>query len=233
MTKKKVTVIGAGFGGLSSALRLLAQGHDVTLIDKRDKPGGRGYQYEIDGFKFDGGPTVITAPYMFDEMFGLFGKRRTDYFDLIELDPFYRIFNEKGEYFNYFRDNERAAHEVAKFSPSDVEGYRRFVDSTVDIFERFHPYTEKPFLKFTDMLRILPDMMKTGTINSMYGYAKRYVKDDFMRRVCSFHPLLVGGNPFDTPAILGLIIQFERQWGVHYARGGTGAIAHALSEAIR
>ena len=114
MSRKDIIVIGAGFGGLSAALRLLAQGHKVKLIDKRDKPGGRGYQYEIDGFKFDGGPTVITAPYMFDELFQLFGKERNSYFDLIELDPFYRLFNEKGEAFNYRRDMEEACKEVCK-----------------------------------------------------------------------------------------------------------------------
>ena len=233
MKQKNIIVIGAGFGGLSAAIRLLAQGHKVTLIDKRDKPGGRGYQYELNGFKFDGGPTVITAPYMFDEMFELAGKKREDYFDLIELNPFYRIFNEKTEYFNYYRDMDQASAEVAKFNPGDVEGYRKFVDSTVEIFNRFQPYTEKPFLKFTDMLKIMPDVMKTGTLRSMYGYAKKYISDDFLRRVTSFHPLLIGGNPFDTPSIFGLIIQFERQWGVHYARGGTGAIAHALLQLFR
>ena len=233
MTKRNITVIGAGFGGLSAAIRLLAQGHRVTLIDKRDKPGGRGYQYEMDGFKFDGGPTVITAPYMFDELFALAGKNRKDYFELIELNPFYRIFNEHGDYFNYMRNLDDACNEVAKFSPSDVQGYRRFVDSTVDIFEKFQPYTEKPFLKLKDFLKIMPDVWKTGTFRSMYGYAKKYVKDDFIRKVCSFHPLLVGGNPFDTPSILGLIIQFERQWGVHYAKGGTGAIAEALLKLLK
>lgn len=233
MKRKKIVVIGAGFGGLSAAIRLLSQGHDVTLIDKRDKPGGRGYQYEKNGFKFDGGPTVITAPYMFDELFELAGKKRKDYFDLIELDPFYRIFNENGEYFNYMKDLDDACKEVEKFSPADVQGYRDFVHSTVDIFDKFQPYTEKPFLKLTDFLKIMPDVWKTGTFRSMYGYAKKYIKDDFMRKVCSFHPLLVGGNPFDTPSILGLIIQFEKQWGVHYARGGTGAIAHALLQLFK
>lgn len=228
MSRKKIIVIGAGFGGLSAAIRLRAQGHKVTLIDKRDKPGGRGYQYEKNGFKFDGGPTVITAPYMFDELFALAGKKREDYFDLIELDPFYRIFNENGDYFNYKRDLDEACKEVAKFNPDDVQGYKDFVKSTVDIFEKFHPYTEKPFLNLKDFLAIMPDVFRTGTFRSMYGYAKKYVKDEFLRKVCSFHPLLVGGNPFDTPSILGLIIQFERQWGVHYARGGTGAIAEAL-----
>lgn len=228
--KKEIIVIGAGFGGLSAAIRLAALGHAVTLFDKRDKPGGRGYQYEVNGFKFDGGPTVMTAPYMFDELFALAGRSREEYFDLIPLDPFYKIFNEKGEGYNYYRDTEKAKQEIARFSPGDAEGYQRFVDSTVEVFKRFHPYTEKPFLNFSDMLRILPDTFKTGTYLPMYHYAAKYVKDEFIRRICSFHPLLVGGNPFDTPSIYGLIIQFEKEWGVHYARGGTGAVVAGLAK---
>lgn len=226
--KKDIIVVGSGFGGLSAAIRLASAGHQVTLYDKRDKLGGRAYQYEKNGFKFDGGPTVITAPYMFDELFALGDQKREDYIDLIALDPFYRIFDDAGKPYNYYRDIERAKTEVAKFSPDDVAGFERFVNSTVEVFKRFHPYTEKPFLRFRDMMKIMPDMFKTNTYLPMYHYASRYVKDDFMRRVCSFHPLLVGGNPFDTPSIFGLIIQFEKEWGVHYARGGTGAIVSAL-----
>ena len=228
--KKEIVVVGAGFGGLSAAIRLASAGHQVTLIDKRDKLGGRGYQYEQDGFKFDGGPTVITAPYMFDELFALGGRKKEEYFDLLPLDPYYRIFNEQGEAFNYHKDIDKAKKEVGRFSPDDVEGFERFVNSTVEVFKRFHPYTEKPFLKFTDMLKIMPDMIKTGTYLPMYQYASRFVKDEFIRRICSFHPLLVGGNPFDTPSIFGLIIQFEKEWGVHYAKGGTGAIVAALGK---
>jgi len=229
MDKKEIIVIGAGFGGLSAAIRLASAGHAVTLYDKRDKPGGRGYQYEVNGFKFDGGPTVMTAPYMFDELFALGGKRKEEYFDMIPLDPFYKIFNEQGEGYNYYRDMDRAKAEIARFSPGDVQGFERFVNSTVEVFRRFHPYTEKPFLTLKDMLGIFPDMIKTGTFLPMYHYAARYVKDDFIRRICSFHPLLVGGNPFDTPSIYGLIIQFEKEWGVHYARGGTGAVVAGLA----
>jgi len=230
---KKVVVIGAGFGGLSSAIRMAVAGYDVTLIDKRDKPGGRGYQYEIDGFKFDGGPTVITAPYMIEELFSISGKKMEDYMSLIPLSPFYRIFNQQGEAFNYYREIEKAEQEVAKFSPSDVAGYRKFVESTVEVFDKFHPYTEKPFLNFLDMMKIIPSMMKTKTLKSMYSYASMFVEDDFIRRICSFHPLLVGGNPFDTPSIFALIIQFERNWGVHYCKGGTGAMAEALLQLFK
>jgi len=231
--RKKLTVIGAGFGGLSAAIRMVAAGYDVVLIDKRDKPGGRGYQYELDGFKFDGGPTVITAPYMIEELFALAGKKMEDYMSLVPVSPFYRIFNQKGEAFNYFRESEKAENEVAKFSPSDVEGYRKFVDSTIEVFNKFHPYTEKPFLKFSDMMAIIPAMLKTKSLKSMYAYAATFVKDDFIRKICSFHPLLVGGNPFDTPSIFGLIIQFEKKWGVHYCKGGTGAMAEALLQLFK
>jgi len=231
--QKKVVVIGAGFGGLSAAIRMSAAGYAVTLIDKRNKPGGRGYQYEVDGFKFDGGPTVITAPYMIEELFSISGKRMEDYMSLIPLNPFYRIFNERGQAFNYYREIERAEKEIEKFSPNDVEGYKKFVDSTVEVFDKFHPYTEKPFLNFSDMMAIIPSMLKTNTLKPMYSYAASYVKDDFMRKVCSFHPLLVGGNPFDTPSIFGLIIQFEKKWGVHYCKGGTGAMAEAMLQLFK
>lgn len=226
--EKKIVVIGAGFGGLSSAIRMSAAGFDVTLIDNRDKPGGRGYQYEINGFKFDGGPTVITAPYMIEELFSISGKKMEDYMSLMPLSPFYRIFNQQGEAFNYYQDSDLAEKEISKFSPSDVAGYKNFVSSTVKVFEKFHPYTEKPFLKFSDMMAIIPSMLKTRTLKSMYSYASMFVQDDFIRKICSFHPLLVGGNPFDTPSIFSLIIQFEKQWGVHYCKGGTGAMAQAM-----
>jgi phytoene desaturase len=227
-TQKKIVVIGSGFGGLSAAIRLAAQGHEVTIFEKLDHWGGRAYQHEINGFKFDGGPTVITAPHQYDELFELAGKRREDYFKLVPLDPFYRIFNENGGHFDYWRDNERAAAEVAKFSPTDVAGYRNFIKKTTAIFEWFHPFTEKSFTDFSSFARIFPHVLKTGTWRSMHGFAAQFVKDDFMRQVCSFHPLLVGGNPFDTPSIYGLIIQFEKEWGIHYGIGGTGAIVNGL-----
>jgi phytoene desaturase len=228
--RKKIIVIGSGFGGLSAAIRLAARGHDVTIFEKRDQWGGRAYQYNVNGFAFDGGPTVITAPHLFDELYAEAGKKRRDYFDLVPLDPFYRIFNQQGEAFNYQRNTEATAAEVAKFSADDVEGYRRFVEGTIDVFKNFYPYTEKTFPTLGSFAKILPYVFRTGTWRSMYGYASQFVKDDFIRKVCSFHPLLVGGNPFDTPTIYGLIIQFEREWGIHYATGGTGSVVNGLGK---
>jgi phytoene desaturase len=226
--RKKIVVIGSGFGGLSAAIRLAAAGHEVTIFEKLDRWGGRAYQHEINGFKFDGGPTVITAPYQYDELFELAGKKREDYFQLVPLDPFYRIFDSNGRPFDYWRNTEKAVEEIARFSPADVEGYRSFLQGTTDIFQKFHPFTERSFNNFGSFASIFPYVLRNGTWRSMYDYAAQFVKDDFIRKVCSFHPLLVGGNPFDTPSIYGLIIQFEREWGVHYGMGGTGAIVNGL-----
>ncbi len=227
--RKKIVVIGSGFGGLSSAIRLAAKGHDVTIIEKRDKPGGRAYQYEINGFKFDGGPTVITAPYIFDEIFETAGKKREDYFRLSELDPFYRIFDGDGKYFDYMRNEEDVLREIEKWNPADKEGYLKFTKRTIEIFKLFHPYTDKPFLQFKNMLKIMPGVIRLGAYMGTHSYVKRYIKHDFLRKVFSFHPLLIGGNPFDTPSIYLLIMQFEKEWGIYYANGGVGSIVKGFA----
>lgn len=229
----RIAVIGGGFGALGAANRLAAKGHDVTIFEKRDKLGGRGYQYEIDGFRFDGGPTVITAPYMFDELFQAVGKRREDYFTLLPLDPFYRIFDHEGRSFDYRRHVEDTLKEIDRWNPADKEGYQRFVERARHIFELFHPFTDKPFLNLSDMMRIMPDVMRLQAFWGTHFFVSRHVKHEFLRKALSFHPLLVGGNPFDTPSIYTLIVQFERQYGVHYAVGGTGAIVEALERLFR
>jgi phytoene desaturase len=225
---KKIIVIGGGFGGLAAANRLASKGHQVTLFDKRDKLGGRGYQYEINGFKFDGGPTVITAPYIFDEVFEAAGKDRDDYFQLVPLDPFYRIFDHEGRHFDYWHKPEDAAAEIERWNPADKEGYRRFSQRVEKIFQGFYKYTDHPFLRAQDMIKIMPTVIGMQAFRGTYGYVGQYMKDELLRSIYSFHPLLIGGNPFDTPAIYTLIGQVEKEWGVHYALGGTGAIVDAL-----
>lgn len=231
--KKKIIVIGSGFGGLAAAIRLAVKGHDVQIFEKRDQPGGRAYQYQIDGFKFDGGPTVITAPYIFDEIFQQAGKMRQDYFQLIPLDPFYRIFHPDGRSFDYRHKMEDMQQEIAKWNSRDVDNYPRFVKKTEAMFNLFHPYTDKPFLHLKDMLKIMPDVIRLQGYRGTYGFVSKYIQDDFLRKVFSFHPLLVGGNPYDTPSLYTLIVQFEKEWGVHYAKGGTGSIVNALENLFR
>lgn len=232
--KKKIIVIGSGFGGLGTASRLLSRGHEVEIFEKRDKPGGRAYVYEMDGFTFDGGPTVITAPFLFDEIFEAAGKKREDYITFVPCDPFYRIFNSEGRKFDYNGDHEFVLNEIEKWNPADKEGYTRFLKTTKAIFEKgFTELADKPFLNVWDMLKVAPDLIKLQSYKTVYQYASQFIENDFLRRCFSFHPLLVGGNPFQTTSIYAMIHYLEREWGVHYAMGGTGAIVDAMTCLIR
>lgn len=234
MKKKKIIIIGSGFGGLGAAIRLAVQGHEVLVLEKRDRPGGRAYVYEIDGFKFDGGPTVITAPFMFDDLFALAGRRRADYITFVPVDPFYRIFNHDGRTFNYNGDEAFILDQIGRWNPADREGYQAFMRTTRAIFNKgFVELADKPFLSLADMLKVVPDLVKLQSYKSVYSYVSQYIQDDFLRRCFSFHPLLVGGNPFDSPSIYAVIHYLEREWGIHYAIGGTGAIVEGLVRLLR
>jgi phytoene desaturase len=234
MKKKEIIVIGSGFGGLATASRLLSRGHSVKIFEKRDKPGGRAYVYEKNGFTFDGGPTVITAPFMFDDIYEAAGKKREDYIDFVPCNPFYRIFDWNGKPFDYNDDHEFTLKEIEKRNPSDKEGYEKFLATTKAIFQKgFVELADKPFLKFTDMLKVAPDLIRLQSYKTVYKYVAQFIDDEFLRRCFSFHPLLVGGNPFDTTSIYAMIHYLEREWGVHYAMGGTGAIVQALVDLIR
>ena len=231
--QQKIIVIGSGFGGLAAAARLAARGHSVEIFEKRDKLGGRAYVYELNGFKFDGGPTVITAPFMFDEIFAAAGRRREDYFQLVPLTPFYRIFDPAGRSFDYNDDEAFTLGQIEKRNPADMQGYRQFITSTKAVFQKgFVELADKPFLRFGDMLRVAPDLVRLQSYRTVYGYVSQFIKDDFLRQCFSFHPLLVGGNPFDTTSIYTLIHYLEREYGVHYAIGGTGAIVAGLGRLI-
>lgn len=225
----KTIVIGSGFGGLATAVRLQRRGHDVLLLEKRDKPGGRAYVYEQNGFKFDGGPTVITAPWLIEELFEDAGRRTRDYVQMVPVDPFYRIFFHDGAHFDYNADHEQMTAQIGRFNPDDVPGYHEFVRRTEKIFDvGFTRLADEPFLKPWDMIKIIPDMLKLQSYRTVYGFVSQFVKDERTRQVLSFHPLLVGGNPFQTTSIYTLIHFLERKWGVTFAQGGTGAIVDGL-----
>jgi len=229
MSQKKINVIGSGFGGLAAAIRLAARGYQVELFEKLDKLGGRAYVYELNGFKFDGGPTVITVPFLFDEIFAAAGKRREDYFTLTPCDPFYRIFNHEGRAFSYNGDEQFILQQIEQWNPADKQGYVNFMQTTQAIFQKgFVELADQPFLSFWDMLKVAPDLIRLRSHLSVYQYAAQFVQDEFLRQCFSFHPLLIGGNPFDASSIYAMIHYLEREWGIHYALGGTGAIVAAM-----
>jgi len=231
--RKKIIVIGSGFGGLGAAARLLARGHEVTVFEKLDKLGGRAYVFEQNGFKFDGGPTVVTAPFLFDDIFKLAGRRSEDYFQLVPLSPFYRIFDHQKRRFDYNGDEAFTRAQIERFNPADADGYSRFLRTTRAIFDKgFRELADKPFLSVVDMLKAAPDLIRLQSHKSVYQYVSEFVKDDFLRQAFSFHPLLIGGNPFDASSIYAMIHYLEREWGVHYALGGTGAIVAGLGRLI-
>lgn len=231
--QEKVIIIGSGFGALGAAARLAARGFQVELFEKRDKPGGRAYVYEQDGFKFDGGPTVITAPFMFDDIFAAAGRDREDYVKFTPLDPFYRIFDHNGRSFDYNDDSQFIADQIKDWNPADVDGYKRFMQSTQAIFQKgFVELADKPFLHVSDMLRVAPDLIRLQSHKSVYSYVSQFIENDFLRRCFTFHPLLIGGNPFDSSSIYAMIHYLEREWGIHYVMGGTGALVDALVRLI-
>lgn len=225
----KAVVIGSGFGGLAAAIRLRAKGYETILLEMRDKPGGRAYVYQQDGFTFDAGPTIITAPFLIDELFELTGRKAGDYLSIVPCHPFYRIISHDGLIFNYTGKESEIIEEIKKISPSDVEGYKIFAQKSQAIFKRaFIDLADQPFSRFSDMIRIAPDLVRLRAQESVYRLVSRYLKHPFLRVVFSFHPLLVGGNPFQASSIYSMIHYLERQWGVHFIMGGTGALVNAL-----
>ena len=225
---RRAAVIGSGFGGLAAAIRLQAAGVRTTLFEARDKPGGRAYVHEDSGFTFDAGPTVITAPQALDELFEVAGRRRSDYVEFLPVTPFYRLFWEDGTSLDYTAGSQ-FVDQIAALAPADVAGYRRFVEYTRRVFEKgYVELAAEPFLHFSDMVRVAPSLAWLRADRSVYATVSRFVKNEHLRQALSFHSLLVGGNPFETSSIYTLIHYLEREWGVFFPRGGTGALVRAL-----
>jgi phytoene desaturase len=231
MSEQRVAVVGAGFGGLAAALRLQSAGIPTVLLERRDRPGGRAYVYEQDGFRFDAGPTVVTARNCIDELFELRGKATEDYVELLPVKPFYRLVWPDGVTLEYDADADSVAAAIAKISPADADGYRRFLQFAGATFEK--GYLELGTVPFQDpwsMIRRIPLLVGLKAYRSAYDVVASYLKDPHLRQAFSFQSLLIGGNPFAVSAIYTLIHALERQWGVHFPRGGTHSLVLALAK---
>ena len=227
----KSIVIGSGFGGIAAALRLKAKNHNVTLIEKHPDLGGRARVFKKNGFTFDAGPTVITAPYLIEELFELFNKKPRDYMKLTPLNTWYRFIFEDGDKFDYSGDEEKMKKQIREINEDDVKGYEKLVKFTKKIFDKgFTELADVPFNKPLVMMKQLPALLKLKSYKSVYSLVSSYIKNEKLRRMLSMHPLLVGGNPFTTTSIYGLILYLEKKWGIHYSMGGTGNIIKGLEK---
>ncbi|RAK52503.1 phytoene desaturase [Phenylobacterium deserti] len=226
----KAIVIGSGFGGLALAIRLQSMGLQVTLLEARDRPGGRAYVYQQDGYTFDAGPTVITDPSSLEELFALSGRKLSDYVDLLPITPFYRLLWEDGAAFDYVNDQDELDRQIAAMSPRDVEGYREFLKYSQAVFEEgYLKLGHVAFLDPMSMVKAGPKLAQLQAWRSVYSIVSKYVKEEHLRQALSFHTLLVGGSPFASSSIYALIHALERKWGVWFPRGGTGALVAGMA----
>jgi len=227
----KSLVIGSGFGGIAAALRLKAKGHEVILVEKQKDLGGRARVFKKNGFTFDGGPTVITAPFLINELFELFNKNPKDYIEIIPLNTWYRFIFEDGVKFDYSGNEDEMKNQIEKINKNDVKGYEKLVKFTKKIFDKgFLELSDVPFDKPLFMMKQLPALINLKSYKSVYSLVSSYIKNEKLRRLLSMHPLLVGGNPFTTTSIYGLILYLEKKWGIHYSMGGTGNIIKGLEK---
>ena len=226
-------IMGGGFGGIAAALRLRARGHAVTLVDRCPRLGGRAQVFERGGYRHDAGPTVITAPFLFAELFELFGESLHDHLELRPLDPWYRFRFPDDTFFDYGPGIERMEAEIARFNPEDVSGYHGLLAESRELFEiGFRELGDQPFHRASFMARQIPRLLRLRFDRSVWTMVSRHIQHPYLRRALSLQPLLVGGNPFDTTCIYGLIHYLEREWGVHFAMGGTGALVDALANLL-
>lgn len=226
---RRALVIGSGFGGLAAAIRLQAKGYETTVLEMRDKPGGRAYVFEDRGFTYDAGPTIITVPFLLHELAEVAGKRLDDYVTIVPCDPYYRIYFDDGRTFDYVGDPRRFEAEIARFSPGDLEGYRRFAAYTRRVFDRaFTDLASHSFHSFWEMVKVAPDLLRLRAEQSVYRRVSAFIKDPALRVALSFEPLLIGGNPLRSSSIYAMIHHLEKTWGVHFAIGGTGALVRGL-----
>ena len=216
------------------ALRLRRLGYEVSVVDNNPMAGGRAQVYKHGDYKFDAGPTVITAPFLFDELFALFGKKRADYVEFLPVEPWYRFEFEDGSKLNYGGKLEDTISEINRLSPGEGLGYQKLVEFSKKIFTvGFEKLADQPFHRFHTMIKQVPALLALKSYLSVYSLVGSFLKDERLRRAFSIHPLLVGGNPLNTTSIYCLIHYLERKWGVWFPKGGTGALVEALVKLMK
>jgi|TARA_B110000908_G_scaffold106757_1_gene125548 phytoene desaturase len=228
---QRAVVIGAGFAGIATALRLRKLGYEVTLLERLQSLGGRAQVFERGGYRHDAGPTVITAPFLFDELFELFDEKLEDHLQFVPLDPFYRFHFADGSQFDYRASIEDTLTEIRRFNPDDADGYLKLLEKSKRVYDiGFKQLVHRPFTRVWDMVKQIPALLMLKCYRSVSQMVNSHLKHPLIRQAFSIHPLLVGGNPFKTTAIYTLIHYLERRWGVFFCMGGTGKLVEELGK---
>lgn len=218
-------VIGSGFGGLASAVRLQARGWRVTVLERLDAPGGRAYVHRRDGHVFDAGPTIVTVPSLLEDLWATAGRRLSDDVTLKRIDPFYRIRFDDGDHFDYSGDADRMRREIARFSARDALSYDRFIAEADQCYRLgFAALGTQPFHSIADLIKAVPSIARMRGWRSLHAMVASHFAHPKLRIAMSLQSLLIGGNPFSVTSVYSLINALERQWGVHWAMGGTGQL---------
>ncbi len=230
----QISIIGAGVGGLAAGLRMLSRGHECTIYERQEQIGGRARVYKRGNYIFDAGPTIITAPSLFNELFDLFDEDLHDYVDLLRLDPWYQIRFEDGDVLPFHDSTQEMVREMREIHQSDANRYREYLKKTRDVFNiAFKELGDQPFDNILTMIRVLPDLLKHDAFSSVYGRVDEFFDHEKIKKALSFHPLLIGGNPLTTTSIYRMIHVLEREWGVHYVQGGTHKLIQEIGELFR
>lgn len=226
---KKAIVIGSGLGGLAAALRLQNLGYQTTVFERLQQPGGRAGVQRMDGYTFDLGPTIITAPFLIEELFELHGKQFNNVLELKALDPWYQIRFGDGSKLPFRAELNTMKNELEQFSSGASAHYEAYLRDTREMFKiGFKQLSTEPFDSIWSMVRVLPDLLANKAYLSVWDSVQSYFDSSHLQQAFSFHPLLVGGNPLTASSIYRLIHGLEREWGVHYSMGGTTRIVHEL-----
>ena len=230
---RKAIVIGAGFGGIAAAVRLKKKGYEVEIVDRCNNLGGRAQFFNKEGFKYDAGPTIITAPFLFKELFALHNKNLEDYVSLKPLDIWYRFIYNDGTHFDYEKSLKNTISNIKNICKEDANNYKILLDKSKKIYDvAFKELANKPFHNLSFMIKQIPTLLKFKSYESVYKFTSKHLKNEKLRRAFSIQPLLVGGNPFDTTCIYSLIHFLEREHGVYFAMGGTGKLVNAFTNLI-
>jgi len=228
---KQVIVIGAGFAGLSAAAVLAKAGYSVKVLEKNELPGGRARQWKSEGYTFDMGPSWYWMPDVFEEYFGLFDKKPQDFYDLVRLDPAYRVYFGPGDCIEVPASREALENLFEELEPGSVPGLRKFLNQAAYKYQvGMKDYVFRPSLSLSEFfdLRLIRESMRIQLFNSMSKHVRKYFTAPKLIKLLEFPVLFLGATPQNTPAMYSMMNHADLVLGTWYPMGGMYEIVKAM-----